>query len=263
MLALSDNVPQFLAALEKAKKAADFAEVVALTRTARATAGSSTTGGFVSRGFLSEEAAQVFDRPTPFTLGGFYWRPAQADRKAFIVGVKDMGGHTPAAKFLRAEIMGGARRPKRSENALAGLALNQTAGNRGGFWVPGPGVKLDQYGNVPGGTIRRILSDLRVAGDQSRTDKSRKRNKRYRAERYFVPTVASGLHPAVWVEREGKIAPALLFIAQPTYAKRFDFFGRGMAFAMARFPVEMAQALREGWNLPRALQKAAGLGGRI
>jgi len=253
MLAIADNIPQMVRALEQAQKAAGFAEVVALTRTARATAA-----------WAKGEAQRVFDRPTPFTLDAFYWRPAQPDRKAFIVGVKDSAFKgTPASKFLRPQIMGGARRPKRSENALAGLALNATSGNRAGFWVPGAGVKLDQYGNVPGGTIKRILADLKVAGDQSRTAKSRKRNKRYRGERYFVPTAASGLKPGVWVERAGKILPALIFIGMPTYEKRFDFIGGGMRFAAARFGVEMDQALREGWHLPRAMQKALGLGGRI
>jgi hypothetical protein len=253
MLTVTDNIPQFLKAFEAAQKAAGFAEVVALTRTARAAAA-----------FESQEAARVFDRPTPFTLNAFYWRPATPDRKTFEVGVKDSAFKgTPASKYLRAEIMGGNRRPKRSENALASLSLNATSGNRAGFWVPGAGVKLDAYGNVPGGTIKRILADLRVAGDQSRTTRSRARNKRYRGERYFVPTATSGLKPGVWVERAGKIAPALIFIAMPRYTVRFEFITRGMAFAASRFAVEMDQALREGWHLPRTLQKALGLGGRI
>lgn len=244
MLTVLDNVPQFLSALDKAHKAVGFARVVALTRTARASAG-----------FLSDETRRVFDRPTRYTVEGFWWRPATADRTSFEVGVKDFGVVT-AAKFLRAQIFGGERRQKRSEVAMGRLMGNS------GFWVPGPGVKLDQHGNVPGGTIRRILSDLQVSGDQNRTARSRRRNKRYREERYFVPHPRSGLAPGVWVERppgSRQIAPALLFVAGARYERRFDFFGRGMGFAEARFPIELAQAMREGWHLPRALQKSLGL----
>lgn len=264
MFELTGNFDQFLKAFGEAEKAANFARVVALTRTARATAGSATSGGSVNRGFLSEEASRVFDRPTPRTLGGFYFRPATPDKSAFLVGVKDMGvgSNIPAAKFLAAQILGGARRKKRSEVALTSLM-----GNRG-YWVPGPGLTLDAYGNVPGGTIRRILSDLKVAETTSgfaanRTARSTKRNRNYRKERYFVPKPGSKLAPGVWVRRGRDIAPALFFITEAHYDRRFDFFGRGMAFATARFPIELAQALREGWNLPRNVQKAMGLGGRI
>lgn len=264
MFDLSANFEQFLRAFAEHEKAANFARVVALTRTARATAGSATSGGFVNRGFLSEEASRVFDRPTPYTLGGFYWRPATPDKSVFIVGVKDMGGakNIPAAKFLAAQILGGSRRKKRSEVALTALM-----GNRG-YWVPGPGLSLDAYGNVPGGTIKRILSDLQVAdrsagSNSNRTARSTKRNRNYRKERFFVPKPGSKLAPGVWVRRGREIAPALFFITEAHYQRRFDFFGRGMAFATTRYPVELAQALREGWNLPRATQKALGLGGRI
>lgn len=261
MFTVVDNAEAFLKALGQAEKAVGFARTVALTRTARATAGGATTGGFIARGFLSEEAQRVFDRPTRWTLGAFWWRPATADRSVFEVGVKDFAGKgVPASKYLRAEILGGQRRKKRSEAALTRLMGNRS------FWVPGPGVTLDAFGNVPGSTIRRILSDLQVAGDQSRTARSRGRNARYGRERYFVPQPGSRLASGVWIERPAgsrRILPALFFVTEAGYRKRFDFFGRGMAFAVARFPIEMAQALREGWHLPRVTQKALGLGGRI
>ncbi|MBN8911954.1 MAG: hypothetical protein J0H65_07830 [Rhizobiales bacterium] len=122
MLAIDDNATALLSAFRHAEKQLGFARVVALTRTARATAGSATSSGFISRGFLSTEAARVFDRPTRWTLGAFWWRPATADRTVFEIGVKDFGQKgVPAAKYLRAEVLGGPRRRKRSEVALSRL----------------------------------------------------------------------------------------------------------------------------------------------
>jgi hypothetical protein len=252
MISISDNVPQFLASLEKHHKAVGFAQTVALTRTARAT--SLHLGGVIKR---------VFDRPVPFTQNAVTWLWATADKLMLDVFVRfNAGKGTPASKYLRAQVYGGERAQKRSEVALAQSILTRDVMGNRGYWVPGPGVKLDAYGNVPGSTMRRILSELKVAGDQSMTARSRKRNKRYRAERYFIPTKASGLAPGVWVERAGRIEPALFFVHSPRYSQRFDFFGEGMRFAEQRYPVEIAQALREGWHLPRAVQKAV-YGGRI
>lgn len=250
MFTILDNIPAFLKALTEAERGVGFAKVVALTRTARATAA-----------FLGEETGRVFDRPTPFTRNAFWWRPATPDRSAFDVGVKDFAGKgVAAAKYLRAEIFGGARRMKRSEIALGRLGRGQ------GFWVPGPGIKLDAYGNVPGALLRRIISDVKADSEvgylANRTGRSRARNRNYRAERYFVPSPSSPLHPGVWVERprgSRKIMPALLFVGAPHYRKRFDFFGRGMKFATERFPVELAEAIREGWHLPKGFRS----GGRI
>jgi hypothetical protein len=262
--AIFDNAAEFLAALNVAQERVGFAQTVALTRTARATAGSAT-GGFVGTGFLQQEAERVFDRPTRYTLGGFYWRPTTPDRHTFQIGIKSQGDKgIPAAKFLQAEVEGGARRQKKSEAALTRAGF---LGDGRRYWVPGPGIKLDAYGNVPGSTIRKILSDLQADREAgylaNRTARSSSRNKRYRNQRYFVPKPGSKLAPGVWLRQGGKIIPALLFVTRVEYHKRFDFYGRGMRFALERFPIEMEKALAEGWNLPRSTQLALGLGGRI
>jgi hypothetical protein len=240
MFSLENNIASFQKEIEAYQRELGFAKVVALTRTAFATAYE----------FLPEEAVRVFDRPTRWTLKGFYARPATKSQETFEVGIKD-GGAMPAAKFLRAEVFGGSRRQKRSERALTLSGLMGDAG----FWVPGPGVRLDAYGNIPGGTMRRILSDLKAdrgAGyDANRSTRSTKRNKRYAQERYFVPKAGSKLHPGVWVRRGAKIAPALLFVNAVSYDPRFDLFGKGRQFAAQRFRTELARAVAEGWDKPK------------
>lgn len=252
MISIADNAAQFLVALEGAHKQVGFARTVALTRTARATSA-----------HLKTVILRVFDRPVPFTQNAVTWLSTTPDKQQVDVFVRYFAGKgTPAAKYLRAQVFGGGRRQKRSEVALATSILTRDAMGNRGYWVPGPGVKLDAYGNVTGGTMRRILSELKAAGDQSMTARSRKRNKRYRGERYFIPTKASGLAPGVWVERRGRIEPALFFVHDPQYRKRFDFFGEGIRFAEGIYPSELANALAQGWHLPRAMQKQL-YGGKI
>jgi hypothetical protein len=74
---------------------------------------------------------------------------------------------TPASKFLAPEIYGGQRGQKRSERALTRYAppdVKRAMGNRG-YWVPGPGLTLNAYGNVSGSTMVQILSDLKAFGE--------------------------------------------------------------------------------------------------
>jgi hypothetical protein len=242
----------FLTALGRADRAVGFARTVALTRTARATVE-----------FLKAEMVRVFKAPTPWALGGLYWQPATSDRDEYIVGVKDdraVSKGTPASKFLAPEIYGGQRGQKRSERALTRYAppdVKRAMGNRG-YWVPGPGIALNAYGNVSGSTMVQILSDLKAFGEvgftANRTAKSAAKKKRRKAARYFImePNERTGKTvPVVWVRKGGQIMPALIFVSHTNYTPRFDFFGRGQGFAAERYPIELEIALKQGFGKPK------------
>ena len=183
-----------------------------------------------ARDDLKLEATVRFDRPTRWTLSGFYFLPATRETLVAVVEIKDeiAGGTkaTPSAKVLAPHIFGGSRPKKRSEIklGLAGLMGNK------GFYVPAKGVKLNQYGNIPGPTIQRILSDVQAAEARgggfsaNRTERSTKRNKRYMNTRYFVPQAGSKLPPGVW-KRQGKtIEPVLIFVPEVSYRIIFPFY---------------------------------------
>lgn len=235
---ISSNAAEFKAAISESIATYGFATIVALTRAARAT----------TQEFLPAEVNRVFDRPTPWIQNAFYYQPATADKTSFEIGVKNFGGSGNAASnILQAEIEGGERKPKRSEILLAQLI------GRVGYWVPGPGMRLDAYGNVPGSTMQRILSDLQIQFDSlnNRSARSMKRNKRYANTTYFIPKLGSNQARkafGVWVNQNGVIQPALIFIQTPQYQQRFDFFGRGMAFAEERFLAELDIAIKQGYN---------------
>ncbi len=198
---------------------------------------------------LRAEMERVFDRPTPFTLNGMFVQRASATDLTAAVYFKDFAPKgTPAGKYLLAEIMGGSRRQKRSERSFSAAGL---AGNRG-FWVPGTSLKLNAYGNVPGSVMVQILAAVRAFGESgyvaNKTATSAKRNRNYRARSYFVIPPGNRLAPGVWVRVGQDIWPVLLFVASVSYRKRFDFFGKGEAFARSRFEIEVGNAVRRAFR---------------
>ena len=243
-LAINVNDEQWLAGLTDAQRGRGFASVVAVRRTGQAVAKA-----------MKKEVVVAFDRPTPATKNAFYSSARGLPRRqaSTWVGVKDFFPKgTPASQYLRPQVFGGPREQKRSERALAAAGL---MGNRG-FWVPGPGVRLNVFGNVTGPTMTRILSAVRASRDatQNITGLSRNRNvSARRGERFFVPRIGSRLPPGVWKVsgKRRKLTPVLFFVASVGYRKRFDFFGIGRRLTLRRFPVELRAAIEEEFNLPR------------
>lgn len=238
MITVSANAEQWLAGLTAAQRGTGFASTVAVRRTGRGVAED-----------LGEATKRIFDRPTRWTQRAFYssareFTQSRLTRRLAIttVGVKDQYPKgTPASRYLAAQIQGGERQQKRHERAFAAAGL--TSGQ--GFWVPGPGVRLNAYGNVPRATIRRILAALRTPGGSSGTS---------RPERYFVAPIGGRLHPGIWREsgKRRKLTPMFFLVTTVGYRRRFDFFGLGRQFTLQRFPRELALAMEQGFNLPRS-----------
>lgn len=155
-----------------------------------------------------EAMREVFDRPTPYILGAIGYNKATAVSLSGEIGIRDeLGGRHVST--LMPHIEGGGREMRASERRL------------GRYWVPNIGVKYDAYGNVPGSTVMKIMSQLKLAGDryQNASDSSRSKRKR-RGETYFIMPDGSG----IWVRRGAKLQPALLYAAPPNYEKRFPYY---------------------------------------
>lgn len=105
------------------------------------------------------EMRDVFDRPTPYTLGALYAEPATAARLHAEVGIKgDQQGRRSAAKWLRWQVYGGQRDLKAFEVLLRRYGL--MPGDMRA--VPGRAARLDAFGNMSKGQIVQILSQLRA-----------------------------------------------------------------------------------------------------
>lgn len=174
----------------------------------------------------------VFDRPKPLTQKAPLYRRATTDSLTAWVFIRDEASKgTAPSKYLNPQVMGGSRGAKRFEAALRAMGIMRADE----FAIPAIGFKRDQYGNVPGSTIVRILSQLRAmerfAGSMANeTIASKARNVRAGKARYFVPQegrrAERGISrlPRGIYERNGKgIRAVFIFVRQPTYRKRYDF----------------------------------------
>jgi hypothetical protein len=178
----------------------------------------------------------VFDRPTPLTRNAVLYRKATKTNLAADIFIRDEATKgTPPSKYLQPEVEGGPRRQKRSERWLQARGLMPA----GHFAVPGSAAKLDQYGNLRGGDLTKVLSALQAHPDQlSRsTDESRHRRiKREIKKQGFTTDVFAlrkkrgklqpGVYQRIDLGRLGSaVKPILRFVERVTYRKRYDIFG--------------------------------------
>lgn len=86
------------------------------------------------RSAMPSELESALDKPTQFTKSGFFIQPARKDNLQATVGVKDR-----QAEYLQYQVDGGERAPRRTALRLPSV------------------VELDAAGNLPAGTIKRLV----------------------------------------------------------------------------------------------------------
>lgn len=208
------------------------------------------------------EMRDVFDRPTPFTLGSTFVRPATAARPEALMGIKDnVGGARSALSWLRWHIKGGLREQTAFERLLT-RAGSMRDDQR---MVPGRFARLDAFGNVSRGQLVQILSQLRIdsasgstrkltqysfadtARDRrAKAGKIRSAYRRAGGQYLALPNGRGRLLPGIYQVRATAFGrtdpkPVLLFVSKAEYeARRFDFF------YVAQLAIQR--------ELPRALQ---------
>lgn len=230
-----------------------FAAALALTRTAQE----------VEKGLVTE-MTNVFDRPTRATLNSLFIQPATKQRMEARVWIKDgrsttasgnlvgregsWGKGRAASTWLTPQVFGGARSEKGFEKMLERVG----ALDGGRFVVPGKDQPLDQFGNIGRGRLNKILSGARLFAEEG-YDANATDSKRSTAKgntRYFL--IKKGRRPIGIAERMGrgkgsrnKIRMALVFVRQPTYSPRFDFFGVAQRIAEDQLPIQFELALAQ------------------
>lgn len=119
--------------------------------------------GFAARNAIVAEMGRVFDRPTPFILRSVRLLRARPDKLSVTMFPDSPGGKSvDPTDVLRAEVLGGARKLKRSERAFQRIGVLP----QGKIMVPAAAAPLDSYGNVPGSFIVRLLSYFQAFGEQ-------------------------------------------------------------------------------------------------
>lgn len=212
------------------------------------------------------EMRRVFDRPTAWALGALKIETATAGRLEAVVRVKgkgDTGNAVPPESFLRAQIEGGNRRFKRFEVALFKVGAMPA----GYVAVPGPGARMDAFGNMSAGHITELLAYFRAFPESgyrgntsdARRGKKAKGTKRKRGSIYF--SIARGdtrLRPGIYEsvsfgELGSGIRPVMFFRSKATYQRRLDFVGVGRRTIEQQLPLqyqaEMGRAFGSGGRL--------------
>jgi ABC-type oligopeptide transport system ATPase subunit len=245
MINISGKFPkdQMINDLRNMQKQVEFANVVALTRTAQDVQKAE-----------EQQVDEVFDRPTRYTKNAFYLKPATKQKPEARVWIKsDTFKGTPAENYLRPHIDGGSRKQKRFERAMVAAGLMPS----GYFVVPGEACPLDAYGNVPARFIVQMLSYFKAFGEQgykaNMTDKGRDRfnKKASRAvgqlTSYFAIGLGQKLKPGIYQRvafaRGSAVRPVFVFVKSVGYERRFKFYETSEQVIEKRFKPNMDASL--------------------
>lgn len=224
-----------LQVLEKEVVSPPLGAAIALTKTARR-----------AEAAIKQEMAEVFDRPTRYTMNATFVKPASAGSKGSKVNltasvkIKDSElknqGVVPV-NYLIHQIEGGTRQSKRFERALQRVGVLP----EGWLAVPGEAAELDQYGNIKPSQIVQILSYFQAFSETgyraNSTEDTRAKLKRGGRRRYgrayfaAIPGRARTAHlqPGIYLRQYGGLGvalrPVLIFVRHARYVPRLDFYG--------------------------------------
>lgn len=223
---------------ELEKEQLPFAMALALTRTA-----------WDARDAIRAEMQVAFDRPTPYTLNAQEVFGAKKDRLFAQVEIKYTAGKGIAPSYwLAPEVQGGARRDKRSEEALRRRGLLP----QGQYVVPGAGARLDRYGNMQRGQVTKMLSGLMAAemtsGYSANASSSARSKKKGNARRFFVirrgsERIGIGERLKWGAGSRNSWHVLLAFVRKPEYSKMLKFYEIAEKTAADRLPIRFREAM--------------------
>lgn len=224
-----------------------------------------TDAAFEARKTIQAEMDVVFEGVTPYIKRSVQVTKATPTKLEASVAPTAKGSQgVDPQNILRASIFGGRRKHKASELALMRVGILQP----GYALVPGERCPLDRYGNVDGRFMRQLISYFQAFGEQGHkanmTDKRKaKLANRGRNERghktingvvYFLSfgklrstRGGSHLHPGIWSKtgvHGADVQPIIMFVKQPTYRTRLDFFEKPGKAALDKFNPRLRYHMR-------------------
>lgn len=210
---VKSNIDEVLGFMDKLNRNFPFAVASALTAAAKA-----------AQSAMPAELERDLDEPTPFTKAGFYVTPARKDNLVAVVGAKDR-----QAEYLRYQVEGGTRAPKRKALRLP------TA------------VELNQYGNVPAGLIRQLVARAK-AGKRATKTQARRFGVSQKVDLFYGDPEdgrPAGIYKRVPIgSQKTRLVPLIVMPQQSArYEKRFDFHETARREVLRTFQ----PALRAAW----------------
>lgn len=223
---ITHNLDKFPGIARVVKKQIDYAHIKTLNDLA-----------FLARTEINGEMLSQFDRPTPWTMRSIEVIKATRQKPEAWVGLKGKEYKDPYPRALGHHYVGGNREWKRVEAAFTRMGILPA----GMAMMPGDGAPLDQYGNVPVGFIKQMMSYFRVNRDvgvtSNSTRKSRKGIERRQLKRmgggadrvhFFLHSYVKGrrLEPGIYQStrygRTTEVEPIFIFTKRPRYRRRID-----------------------------------------
>jgi len=202
---------------------------------------------FVGYRDAQKEMGRVFDRPTPWVMGGIRYKKATVDTLKSSIDFDKWGNKTGVTveNVLAAQIKGGQRKNKRHEVALRRAGILP----EGMYIVPGPAAKMDKHGNMLAAQIVQIMSWFKSFGEQGYRSNMRDGGKRLGRDNkktgakgfaYFALRAKRGkLPPGVYQRFQfasgSAVKPVMFFVRSPAYKQRFDFYGLTHRVALAEY----------------------------
>lgn len=198
------------------------------------------TTAFIVRRGLKLEMEYVFDRPTKFVTRGIWVTKATKTNLSVKIWINENNqgyydDDDTLVKIISPHIFGGRRSFKGFEKTLYRKGLLK----RGEFMVPGRSAPKDSYGNIRRGEYQRMLSQIGAFAEQgtqqnATSDPSRRR--------YIWGEIAGT--KGIWRVTRDRWVPYLIVAKNnPTYRKRFDFFGESKEMFDDSFPRAAANAV--------------------
>ena len=207
---------------------------------------------FASKRALDAHAKRVFRNPRPITQrAGYVYRKSKPDTLESMIGFKDRGelpkaGTTPDI-YIRRQIIGGERQHKRFETALI-RRFPQFGKNT--FFIPATQNTsiLDQYGQIRGGVVTQMLSQLSAFQEQGY-----RANIKNPAKALYFPVFHKGdygmLPPGIYkrdaLGSENFEAIVFAIKGAPRYRKRFYYYETVEKAVRRTFPMSFNNRFRK------------------
>lgn len=207
----------------------------------------------VKKGELSVMRARL-DRPTNTTLNSLYVKAAKKGNPEARTFFKDAWtSGVPADTYLQQVVKGGRRPHKRFEKALIARGI-MTSGQ---YALPAPSA-LNQFGNVPRGTIMKILSGLgaaeTVSGVQANATGSKRSKRKGNAQKYFAGEVDGT--QGIWERKKtafgDAVRPVFIFSeSEPGYRVIVPFYKIADNIVKANYAREFTSAMDKALSTAR------------
>lgn len=202
-----------------------------------------TQTAYQSRKEVVRAMLPALDRPTPWVRNTVWAYPAEKTHNPISAAVgyahndaarratrrREALAGDDAPRSMRMQIYGGGRQLKEHEKTLQRAGISPPGRP---FIVPGVGAEKDRFGNVTTGFINKVLYTGAAGGNAGRSGDAVKpltrgaRGKRSRNKVRYFPHPRRNPRGIYRAGRYGTAPlPVFLFVRQPQYSPRFDFYG--------------------------------------